>query len=151
MIRRCGQEDPGHHRVLQIVTRYGTLTGLLLNADQVIVGKSVGAGMVLGFDGRLTITDHQVQKRDSTAQSREGGQKSNRQRALKALCVPIHRCLIKAPQGESETPSPLSNKRCRSQCQRTGSWLKEKCLIQEHSCHFLRVSPWMATRQLASA
>ena len=71
-IRKLGQDDPGHHRIVQIVRLYRPLTGLLLNTNQVVVGETVGVGMVLGFDGRFTVTHHEVKKRDSTAQGREG-------------------------------------------------------------------------------
>ena len=72
-VRWIGEDDPGHHRVLEAVARENALASLLLDADQVVVGEPVRTWMMLGFDGRPAVADHQIQKRDGTAQRRQCG------------------------------------------------------------------------------
>jgi hypothetical protein len=72
-VRWLGNDDPGHHGVLKAIARESPLACLLLDTDQVVVGEAVGAGMMLGFDGRPSVADHHIQKGDGTAHRRECG------------------------------------------------------------------------------
>jgi hypothetical protein len=48
------------------------MIGLVLDADEVVVGKTVGLRMVLGLDRSRPVSHHQVEDRDQAVQRGQG-------------------------------------------------------------------------------
>ena len=70
---KIGKSQGGHDRGEQIVARHHPLVRLLLDADEVVVGEPMRAGMVLRLNGMSAISNHEIQHRDGATQHRKPG------------------------------------------------------------------------------